>query len=59
MRNVLLICLVSSLALSAGCFDRDNNHPGKDSDPSKPSLQMQQPDTPPTRPPTEPKPQNP
>ena len=59
MRKIPLMCLSLSLALSAGCFDRDNNHPGKDSDPSKPSLQMQPPDTPPAQPPAEPKPQNP
>lgn len=35
------IILLSGLLLG-GCFD-NSNHPGKDSDPSKPSLQMQQP----------------
>ncbi|WP_060484381.1 hypothetical protein [Pseudomonas sp. NBRC 111123] len=42
MRLTPLIALMGSLALVGGCFDRDNNHPGKDSDPSKPSVQMQQ-----------------
>jgi len=36
-----LLLLTGVLALG-GCFD-NSNHPGKDSDPSKPSLQMQQP----------------
>lgn len=43
MRLTSLIALLGSLTLVGGCFDRDNNHPGKDADPSKPSLQMQQP----------------
>lgn len=45
MRLTPLIILMGSLSLIGGCFDRDNDHPGKDADPSKPSLQMQQPDT--------------
>ncbi|MCU1720239.1 MULTISPECIES: hypothetical protein [Pseudomonas] len=36
------VFLLSGLLLLGGCFD-NSNHPGKDSDPSKPSLQMQQP----------------
>ncbi|MCO7518115.1 MULTISPECIES: hypothetical protein [unclassified Pseudomonas] len=48
MRLIPLICLVGSLTVLGGCFDRDNDHPGKDSDPSKPSLQMQQPAAPAT-----------
>ena len=35
------VILLSGLLLG-GCFD-NSNHPGKDSDPSKPSLQMQHP----------------
>ncbi|HAB02467.1 MAG TPA: hypothetical protein DCE25_05875 [Pseudomonas sp.] len=42
MPRAPLIALMGSLMLLGGCFDRDNNHPGKDSDPSKPSVQMQQ-----------------
>ena len=38
------VMLLSSLLLLGGCFD-NSNHPGKDSDPTKPSLQMQQPTT--------------
>jgi len=34
---------LGSLLLLNGCFDRDD-HPAKDADPSKPSLQMQKPD---------------
>lgn len=45
MRLIPLIALLGTLALTTGCFDRDNDHPAKDADPSKPSLQMQQPDT--------------
>ena len=37
-----LIVLLGSLTLLGGCFDRDNNHPGKDNDSSKASVQMQQ-----------------
>nr|WP_314484482.1 hypothetical protein [uncultured Pseudomonas sp.] len=44
MRAIGLFTLMGALTLVGGCFDRDNNHPGKDSDASKPSLQMQQPD---------------
>lgn len=44
MRTAPMICLLSSLALLGGCFDRDTDHPAKDADPSKPSLQMQKPD---------------
>lgn len=44
MRTVSLITLLGALTIVGGCFDRDNNHPGKDSDASKPSLQMQKPD---------------
>ena len=43
MRLIPLIALVGTLGLLAGCFDRDNDHPAKDADQSKPSLQMQQP----------------
>ncbi|MNI99165.1 hypothetical protein D3C73_1581770 [compost metagenome] len=39
-----IIVLLSSLTLLGGCFDRDAEHPAKDADQSKPSLQMQQPD---------------
>lgn len=38
------IILLSGVLLLGGCFD-NSNHPGKDSDPAKPSLQMQQPQT--------------
>jgi len=41
MRTFPLITLMGALTIVGGCFDRDNNHPGKDSDASKPSLQMQ------------------
>ncbi|MFJ4452890.1 hypothetical protein ACIP1G_03205 [Pseudomonas sp. NPDC089392] len=44
MRLTPLIALMGALTLLSGCFDRDNDHPAKDADPSKPSLQMQQPD---------------
>ncbi|HDS1733375.1 MULTISPECIES: hypothetical protein [Pseudomonas] len=44
MRTAPMICLLSSLVLLGGCFDRDTDHPAKDADPSKPSLQMQKPD---------------
>jgi hypothetical protein len=54
-----MICLLGSLSLLGGCFDRDNDHPAKDADPSKPSLQMQQPDTSTTNPSPETRPQNP
>ncbi|MFB4394700.1 MULTISPECIES: hypothetical protein [unclassified Pseudomonas] len=57
-RNQLATALLgATLALLSGCFERDNDHPAKDADPSKPSLQMQQPDPPATRssPATEPK----
>ncbi|MDH1633133.1 hypothetical protein [Pseudomonas mosselii] len=53
MRIAPMICLLG------GCFDRDNDHPAKDADPSKPSLQMQQPDTPTTNPSPDTRPQNP
>ncbi|QXH49020.1 hypothetical protein KSS94_13690 [Pseudomonas fakonensis] len=59
MRITPLLCLLGSLSLLGGCFDRDNDHPAKDADPSKPSLQMQQPDTPATQSAPQPKPQNP
>ncbi|ANY87157.1 MULTISPECIES: hypothetical protein [Pseudomonas] len=45
-----MLCLLGGLTLLGGCFDRDDDHPAKDADPSKPSLQMQQPDTPATAP---------
>ena len=48
MRTAPLICLLGSLSLLGGCFDRDDDHPAKDADPSKPSLQMQKPDAPAT-----------
>ncbi|WP_237858456.1 hypothetical protein [Pseudomonas sp. PGPR81] len=44
MRTTAIIVLLSSLTLLGGCFDRDAEHPAKDADQSKPSLQMQQPD---------------
>lgn len=44
MRLTSFMLLLGSLTLVGGCFDRDNDHPAKDADPSKPSLQMQQPD---------------
>lgn len=44
MRLIPLIALVGTLGVLGGCFDRDNDHPAKDADQSKPSLQMQQPD---------------
>ncbi|MBF8723989.1 MULTISPECIES: hypothetical protein [Pseudomonas] len=50
MRMAPLICLLGSLTLVGGCFDRDDDHPAKDADPSKPSLQMQKPDAPATEP---------
>lgn len=57
--NLLAIALLTAcFTLLGGCFDRDNDHPAKDADPSKPSLQMQQPDTPTTSPSPETKPQN-
>ncbi|MCO7514040.1 hypothetical protein NJF44_06520 [Pseudomonas guariconensis] len=59
MRMAPLICLLGSLTLLGGCFDRDNDHPAKDADPSKPSLQMQQPDAPATQPTPEPQPMPP
>ena len=43
MRLIPLIALVGTLGLLGGCFDRDDDHPAKDADQSKPSLQMQQP----------------
>ncbi|MHC6225621.1 hypothetical protein ACYU03_12745 [Pseudomonas sp. X10] len=43
MRLAPLFCLLGSLLMLGGCFDRDD-HPAKDADPSKPSLQMQKPD---------------
>lgn len=42
MNKGAALLLVSGLLALGGCFD-NSNHPGKDSDPSKPSLQMQQP----------------
>ncbi|QXH33495.1 hypothetical protein [Pseudomonas muyukensis] len=54
MRITPVLCLLASLTLLGGCFDRDNDHPAKDADPSKPSLQMQQPDTPSPAPETKP-----
>lgn len=42
MNNGATLFLLSGLLALGGCFD-NSNHPGKDSDPSKPSLQMQQP----------------
>ncbi|NIE73486.1 hypothetical protein F3J45_03270 [Pantoea sp. Ap-967] len=61
MKNNLfaISLLAASLTLLGGCFDRDNGHPAKDADPSKPSLQMQQPDPPAIRPAPETRPQNP
>ncbi|CAM3599785.1 hypothetical protein CCOS865_04169 [Pseudomonas reidholzensis] len=58
MRLPPLLCLIGSLTLLGGCFDRDSDHPAKDADPSKPSLQMQQPAPQPT-PGPEPVPQEP
>ncbi|CAG8863497.1 hypothetical protein PS627_00435 [Pseudomonas fluorescens] len=45
MRTTPVICLLSATLLLGGCFNRDD-HPAKDADPSKPSLQMQKPDAP-------------
>lgn len=61
MKNNLFttLLLTAGFTLLGGCFDRDNDHPAKDADPSKPSLQMQQPSDPATTPPAESKPQNP
>ncbi|MFD2644851.1 hypothetical protein [Pseudomonas japonica] len=42
MNQGAVMLLLSGLLALGGCFD-NSNHPGKDSDPSKPSLQMQQP----------------
>ncbi|WP_060507070.1 hypothetical protein [Pseudomonas sp. NBRC 111124] len=42
MRLKPLIALLGSLTLLGGCFDRDNNHPGKDNASNKASVQMQQ-----------------
>ncbi|MFY1033477.1 hypothetical protein [Pseudomonas asiatica] len=57
MRLIPLIALVGTLGLLGGCFDRDNDHPAKDADQSKPSLQMQQPgDKPATQPAPDPEP---
>ncbi|MFK0310353.1 hypothetical protein ACIQUF_03835 [Pseudomonas sp. NPDC090233] len=42
MRLIPLFALLGSLTLVGGCFDRDSDHPAKDADQSKPSLQMQQ-----------------
>lgn len=44
MRIAPMLCLLGCLTMLGGCFDRDDDHPAKDADPSKPSLQMQQPD---------------
>lgn len=59
MRITPVLCLLASITLVGGCFDRDTDHPAKDADQSKPSLQMQKPDTPTTEPTPETKPQNP
>ena len=57
MRLIPLIALVGTLGLLGGCFDRDNDHPAKDADQSKPPLQMQQPgDKPATQPAPAPEP---
>lgn len=57
--NLLATTLLAAcFTMLGGCFDRDNDHPAKDADPSKPSLQMQQPDAPTTNPSPETKPQN-
>lgn len=45
MRVTPILCLLSASLMLGGCFKRDD-HPGKDSDPSKASLQMQKPDDP-------------
>ncbi|MDG9884195.1 MULTISPECIES: hypothetical protein [Pseudomonas] len=42
MNKGAALLLLSGLLALGGCFD-NSDHPGKDSDPSKPSLQMQQP----------------
>ncbi|MFB4394278.1 MULTISPECIES: hypothetical protein [unclassified Pseudomonas] len=48
-RNLLATALLGAIvALLSGCFDRDDDHPAKDADPSKASLQMQQPKPPET-----------
>lgn len=56
MRTAPLICILGSLTLLGGCFDRDTDHPAKDADQSKPSLQMQKPDTPAPQPAPDPEP---
>ncbi|RCL21508.1 hypothetical protein C6A77_22290 [Pseudomonas sp. AFG_SD02_1510_Pfu_092] len=57
MRTIPLLALLGTLTLVGGCFDRDNDHPAKDADPSKPSLQMQQPgDKPAAQPAPDPEP---
>lgn len=57
--NLFVVLLLSaSFSLLGGCFDRDKDHPVKDADPTKPSLQMQQPTPPAANPPPETKPQN-
>ncbi|WAP66061.1 hypothetical protein OZ911_11945 [Pseudomonas fortuita] len=60
MKNNLfaMLLLTASFSLLGGCFDRDSDHPAKDADPSKPSLQMQQPSDPVINPPAETKAQN-
>lgn len=49
MRITPILCLLSASLMLGGCFNRDD-HPAKDADPSKPSLQMQKPDAPVTAP---------
>ena len=49
MRVTPILCLLSASLMLGGCFNRDD-HPAKDADPSKPSLQMQKPDAPATAP---------
>jgi hypothetical protein len=44
MNAIRILCLGACLVLLQGCFN-EPDHPGKDSDQSKPSLQMQKPDT--------------
>ncbi len=57
MRLPSLIALMAALTLVGGCFDRDSDHPAKDADQSKPSLQMQQPgDKPAAQPAPDPEP---
>lgn len=58
-KSLLAATLLGAIfSLLSGCFDRDNDHPAKDPDPIKPSLQMQQSGPPATHSSSEAKPQN-